>query len=113
MARYLIDANLPYRFALWNDMDYRHVRDIDDTLSDEAIWHYAKENSLTIISKDADFSNYMLLNDPPPRVIHIKFGNMKMNDFHEHLTRIWQDVLEYSERYKLVNVYKERLEGIE
>jgi len=46
VAKYLIDANLPYYFGLWNTPDFTHVRDIDDTLSDEQIWVYARQNDL-------------------------------------------------------------------
>ncbi len=42
-------------------------RDIDDEWSDEQIWNYAGENNLTIISKDSDFSNRILLEQPPPK----------------------------------------------
>jgi predicted nuclease of predicted toxin-antitoxin system len=56
MAKYLIDANLPYYFGLWNNPDYIHVKDINDSWSDEQIWDYAKQNGLIIITKDADFS---------------------------------------------------------
>jgi len=37
MAKFLIDANLPYHFSLWNSVDFIHVADIDDTWSDEVI----------------------------------------------------------------------------
>jgi len=56
MPKFLIDANLPYYFSLWNNEDFIHVKDIDDSLTDDAIWNYAKQNNLTIITKDSDFS---------------------------------------------------------
>lgn len=72
MAKYLIDTNLPYLFSLWKSSDFLHVFDIDDEFSDEEIWNYAKDNSLTIITKDADFSNKIIFKTPPPKVIHLK-----------------------------------------
>lgn len=60
MAKYLIDVNLPYYFHLWNNDDYRHVKDIDDELSDTQIWEYAQEHNLTIVSKDTDLSDRIL-----------------------------------------------------
>jgi predicted nuclease of predicted toxin-antitoxin system len=57
MAVYLIDANLPYNFSLWSGTDYIHVRDIDDEWSDTRIWEYAKQNDLTIVTKDADLES--------------------------------------------------------
>lgn len=53
MKKYLIDVNLPYLFSLWNDEAFIHQFDIDDKWSDEQIWNYAKENNLTIVTKDA------------------------------------------------------------
>ena len=40
MARFLIDANLPYRFALWQGEDYLHVYDLGDDMlfSPRSLW---------------------------------------------------------------------------
>ncbi len=113
MPKYLVDANLPYYFSLWNSADYIHQKDIDDGWTDEQIWNYAKENNLTIITKDADFSNRIIFHEPPPKVIHIRFGNMKMNDFFSTITKNWNDVIGLSEDHKLVNVFRDRIEAIE
>lgn len=56
MAKYLVDANLPYHFSLWKGEDFTHVFDIDPRMSDKDIWAYAEVNILVIISKDSDFS---------------------------------------------------------
>ena len=74
MGKYLIDVNLPSRFSIWSGEDYQHVIHIDDEWKDSEIWEYAKANQMTIVTKDADFSHMMMLNDPPPRVIHIKLA---------------------------------------
>lgn len=87
--------------------------DIDPCMTDSAIWTYARENNLTIITKDADFSDRILLNNPPPRVIHIKFGNMKIKLFHKTIDSLWDTVLEMSAEYKLVRVYIDRIEGVD
>ena len=112
MPKFLIDVNLPYHFKLWHSEDYIHQHDIDDEWSDDKIWDYAQKNHLTIISKDSDFSNKILLHTPPPKVIHVKFGNLKMREFYAHIKTIWEDVLKLSESHKLVNVFKDRIEGI-
>ena len=112
MSRYIIDANLPYYFSLWQDDNYEHVIDIDPNMKDSEIWRYAKENNLTIVTKDADFSDLVLLNNPPPRVIHIKLGNMKMKAFYNAINSIWNEILIMSKEYKLVRVYKDKIEGI-
>lgn len=112
MKKYIIDANLPYYFSLWKHEAYEHVIDIDPNMRDSQIWKYAKENNLTIVTKDADFSDLVLLNNPPPRVIHIKLGNMKMKAFHGAIDAIWDEVLIMSKEYKLVRVYQDKIEAI-
>jgi predicted nuclease of predicted toxin-antitoxin system len=81
MVKYLIDVNLPYYFSLWNDEKFIHQKDNNDEAKDDEIWKYALDNDLTIITKDSDFSNKILFHEPPPKVIHLKFGNLKMKDF--------------------------------
>ena len=112
MLKYIVDVNLPYRFSLWHGEEFIHVKDIDDEWTDSQIWEYAKENCLTIITKDTDFSDRMMLSEPPPRVIHIKLGNMKMREFHNVLSNIWVEICELSDQYKLVRVFEKRLDGI-
>jgi predicted nuclease of predicted toxin-antitoxin system len=113
MAGYLIDVNLPYYFSVWRGTDYIHVRDLNDGWTDAQVWDHAKREGLTIVSKDADFSARILIEAPPPRVIHIRLGNLKMREFHERISGIWTTVCELSARYRLVNVFRDRVEGID
>ena len=112
MAQFLIDVNLPYYFSLWHNEDFIHQIDLGDSWTDEQIWQYAKENNLTIITKDADFSNRILLKEPPPKVIHIRIGNLKMRDFFLLITKVWDQIKVLNRDYKLVNVFQDRIEGI-
>lgn len=113
MAFFLIDVNLPYYFSLWNNVNFLHQSDIGDDWTDEQIWHYARENNLTIITKDSDFSNKIMLHEPPPKVIHIRFGNMKMREFFDIISKVWDDILILNKDYKLVNVFKDRIEALQ
>ncbi|WP_338793586.1 DUF5615 family PIN-like protein [Bernardetia sp. MNP-M8] len=113
MTKYLIDVNLPYHFSLWNNENYVHQKDLDSKAKDNQIWEFAKENNLTVITKDSDFSNKILLQTPPPKVIHIKFGNMKMAAFYELINKIWDEVLELNKTNKLITIYEDRIEVIE
>ncbi|MCU0444791.1 MAG: DUF5615 family PIN-like protein [Microscillaceae bacterium] len=112
MPKFLIDVNLPYYFSLWNNNDFVHQKDISDEWTDEQIWEYAKTNNLIIITKDSDFSNKILLREPPPKVIHIRFGNLKMKPFFDHISKYWLDIELLSSHHKLVNVFLDRIEGI-
>lgn len=113
MAKFLVDVNLPYRFSLWKDNAYIHQTDLGDEWTDTQIWNYAKENNLTIITKDADFSNRIIFHEPPPKVIHIRFGNLKMREFFKVIIAIWSNVIDLNENHKLVNVFRDRIEAIE
>ncbi len=112
MPLYLVDANLPRWFSQWNSAAYAHQHDIDPSRHDTLIWDYARENDLTIITKDSDFSSRILLSEPPPKVIHVRLGNMDMRSFHEAIARCWQEVLEMNKTHKLVNVHADRIEGV-
>jgi predicted nuclease of predicted toxin-antitoxin system len=104
MIEFLVDVNLPYKFKLWHDERFQHVREIDDEWSDRQIWQYAKERSLTIITKDVDFSNRIITSKPPPKVIHIKIGNMKLAEFRKFMLTNWEEIVRMSVQYKLVDV---------
>ena len=112
MKKYLVDANLPYYFSIWKTDEYEHIRDINDEMKDEEVWEYARKNNLTIVSKDSDFSNRMIVSKPPPKVIHIKIGNVSLKELHRICSMFWGDTIKLSNDYKLVNVFKDRIEGI-
>src|SRR5437868_1308253 len=91
--KFLVDVNLPYYFPLWNKEEYVHQYDLGDNWPDERIWNHARAKNLTIISKDSDFSNRIMISNPPPKVIHIRIGNMKMKEFSNTISALWNDVL--------------------
>ena len=109
---FLIDVNLPYKFKIWHDERFQHVKELDDEWSDSQIWQHAKERSLTIITKDVDFSNRIITSDPPPKVIHIKIGNMKLAAFWQFMLTNWGEIEKVSANHKLVDVYRDRITGI-
>jgi predicted nuclease of predicted toxin-antitoxin system len=113
MAGYLIDANLPRRLSLWSGSDYQFVHDIDPNWTDSRIWEYAAANALTIVTKDADFSDRALLSADGPRVIHIRVGNVTIGELHGYLSSIWTDVCQASDGCRLVQVYRDRIESID
>lgn len=111
--RFLIDANLPYRFSLWSGEDFQHMRDVGETWTDSQIWQYARSHQLIIVTKDTDFSDRVMVSNPPPRVVHIRLGNMRMRDFHGLISDLWPQVVALSAVNRLVRVYRDRIEAIE
>ena len=111
--RYLIDANLPYRFGPLRGEDYQHAFDHGESWSDAELWDYAHEHGLTIVSEDADFSERISLSDPPPRVIRLHIGNLRIRALHAFVQRAWSQVVVLSQTHRLVNVYPDRIESVE
>lgn len=83
------------------------------TWSDSRVWDFARQRNLTIVTKDTDFSDRALLSVPPPRVIHIRFGNLRMRDFHRVLSSTWTLVCELSRTHRLVRVFEDRIDAID
>ena len=112
MPRFLIDANLPYRFSLWRGEAFLHAFDLGDDLPDADLWSHARTHNLVIVTKDADFSHWIMLSDPPPRVVRFRVGNMRLRDFHALVTCVWPCVVELLDNHKLVQVWPERIEAV-
>ena len=75
----LLDQNLsPYLERVLADMyiGIAHVQSLGfGSASDEQLWDYAREHASTIVSKDADFSERVLLRGFPPKALWIRTGN--------------------------------------
>jgi len=78
-VRLLFDENLsPYLVdKLAGDYpDSLHVRSVGlRGRDDAAIWEYARQNDLLIVSKDNDFRQLIFLKGPPPKVVWLSVGN--------------------------------------
>lgn len=112
MPDFLIDANLPSKVNVWQNDRFIHVMNIDPSWSDDKIWEYATANKLTIISKDKDFLVQQILKEFPPKVVHIKFGNIKLSDFIAIIDGCWTEVEALLATYTLINIYADRIEAI-
>lgn len=108
MAKFLIDANLPFNVEVWSGEDYLHVRDLNAEWSASQIWEFAKEKGFSIITQDADFSHKIIASEPPPKVIHLRMGNMKLKDLKAFLHLNWNEILFLNRDHKLVNVYLDK-----
>lgn len=111
-ALFLIDNNLPYRVQVWQNDKFVFSKNLGKDWDDLKIWEYARVHNLTIVTKDSDFSNLILTNTPPPKVIHFKIGNMKLSELKSFIDDKWDDISNTSKDYKLVNVFQKIIEGI-
>ena len=109
MGRFLIDANLPRWFHLWEGGEFTFAHDFGPGWTDDALWMHAKTEDMVIVTKDADFRIRMMVAEPPPRVIHVRFGNMKVRDFFTAMTARWPEAIKAIENFKLVDLFTDRV----
>lgn len=109
MRGFLLDENLPTRLRFTPDLPVIHATALGPQATDTQVWAHARANDLVIVTKDADFSLRMLRGSPPPRVVHLRFGNMRRAEFHEFLARVWPQIEALSITHKLVNVERDRI----
>jgi len=53
-----------------------------------------------------------MLDEPPPRVIHVRVGNMKMREFHGFISQVWPQAAAMVESHKLVIVHTRTIDCI-
>jgi len=112
MNGFLFDENLPAKIQFTPSFPVIHVSVLGASPSNTQIWQYAKQNDLAIVTKDADFSDRLMVNPFPPRVIHLRFGNMRKRVFHAFLASVWPKIEALVVEHKLINVYLDRIEAI-
>lgn len=111
MKGYLLDENLPRRLTFTPTLPVLHATELGSSPTDTELWQYARENELVIVSKDADFSDRIMLHDPPPWVVHLRFGNLRLAAFHERLAKMWPLIEERLPDHKLICLYTDRIEA--
>jgi len=112
MKGFLFDENLPHVPSLQTRLPVTHVLNLGSRLTDSQLWTHAQQNDLAIVTKDADFSQRIVLSTPPPRVVHLRVGNMRRRDFAAWLARSWPRIEAAIATHKLVNVYRDRIEAV-
>ena len=76
----LLDANLSWRLTATLQQHFTTCLHVDSIglsvpATDQAIWNYAKENDLLIVTNDEDFPDLVNLRGFPPKVILLRTGN--------------------------------------
>jgi predicted nuclease of predicted toxin-antitoxin system len=109
---FLFDQNLPLRIRFTLRLPLVPLSDAGPAPTDTEVWNFARQRRLAIVSKDADFSERIITSTPPPWVVHLRFGNLRRSEFHSRLARAWPQVEALLKTHKLVNVYLDRVEGV-
>ena len=112
MKGFFFDQNLPARLTFKPGLPLVTTAELGPNPTDAQVWEFAQRRELVIVSKDADFSARIILHTPPPWVAHLRFGNLRRQEYHALLARVWPQVENLLKRFKLVNVYADRVEGV-
>ncbi len=97
MIEFVVDANLPYYFSLWNSGRFIHVKDLNDEWTDGEIWDYATKNNLTIITKDSDFSSRIIIKECSSQsdsLTHWQYENKGIARFSEQKPAYYRRIIE-------------------
>ena len=92
----LLDENLSRRLVPFLVHDYPGSSQVSllslEQSSDMALWHYAKQESYVIVTRDADFQEIATVHGHPPSVIWLKTDNPSkavtlklLLDYHEQI----------------------------
>jgi predicted nuclease of predicted toxin-antitoxin system len=110
---FLFDENVPRGGTFAPSLPVIHATDLGSSPTDTDLWRHAQSQSLVIVTKDADFSDrVMLAPPPPPWVVHLRFGNLRLREFHTLLARVWPQVESLLPAHKLISVHADRIESV-
>ena len=112
MTGFLLDENLPRRLTFTPSLPVTHVTDLTALPTDTLVWEHARLHRLAIVSKDADFSDRIMLSAPPPWVVRLAFGNLRLREYHNVLSRAWPQIEALLPAHKLVIVHADRIESV-
>jgi len=113
MKGFFLDENLPAGLRLPTPFPTIHVTAISASPSDTLVWDHARGHRLVIVTKDADFSHRIISSEPPPWVVHVRLGNLRLGPFVEHLASVWPTVESLLPKHKLISVLPDRIEAVE
>ena len=82
MKGVVFDENLPARLTFSPSLPIVPLKAIGISPTDTQVWEYSRQHELVIVTKDADFSDRIILPSPPPLVVHLRLGNLRRRDFH-------------------------------
>ena len=66
-----------------------------DEAIDEDVWSFAKKFGYTIVTKDSDFNDMVILRGVPPKVVWIQRGNCKVESIVELLFQNEKTIKEF------------------
>ena len=98
MHKLLFDTNISHRVVkkIASVFNSTHVmfEDLDEA-TDEEVWSFAKKYGYTIVTKDSDFNDMVILQGVPPKVIWIQTGNCTVDGIVELILQNEKTIKEF------------------
>jgi predicted nuclease of predicted toxin-antitoxin system len=95
----LFDQNISFRIVKQLSILFPGAAQVKElgleNSSDRDIWEYAKKNSYTIITFDADFGVLATLFGHPPKIIWLRIGNTSSNALIDYLQKHSEVIKEF------------------
>lgn len=112
MRPLFIDENLPRSLCGRLGRLATHATDCGIRLEDREIWEPNRVPGGIVVTQDADFSDRVVLEGPPPQVIWVRTGNMGRREPEEFLVGMWPEIERILAESALIEVYRDRLVGM-
>lgn len=112
--KFLIDAQLPRRFALWlaaQGHDARHTLDLPlrNRTPDSGIIALAEQEDRVVVTKDDDFVQSFLVNGQPRRLLLIATGNIGNAELERLIAANLAEIVRAFEQHRFVELGRELL----
>jgi predicted nuclease of predicted toxin-antitoxin system len=95
----LFDQNISFRIKKFLERSFPNCKHVSDfgliNKTDKEIWDFAKKNSLTIVSFDADFYDFSIIWNHPPKIIWVRSQIQTTKNLYELLNKYEDSVKDF------------------
>ena len=91
-------------------MDAVYATDFGPQPTDHELWSMARVKDLTILTRDADFFDRIIIEGPPPKVIWVRLGNLRRTVLEKSLVEMWPDIEKCLQEADLIEIHPNAIE---
>lgn len=111
--RFLIDAHLPKGIAkIFADLGHEAIHTSElpngNETNDQDIILIAAADGV-VVSKDEDFYQSFLLYGKPPKLIHVKVGNVRLREVTDLFTKIAPKLIDLLGQHDLLELHRDKI----
>lgn len=111
--RFIIDAHLPKSVAkIFADLGHEAIHTSElpkgNASKDQEIVLIAAKDGI-IISKDEDFYQSFLLSGQPPQLIHVKVGNMRLQELRGLFSKVAPKLIDLLGQHDLLELHRDKI----